>query len=233
MKTPKALRIVTTVVLSLAAAMTLLGGIGTSCVAFAAESFGPAMAPLIPVKPIFQILVVISVIAGMFGVVAIIRLVRRAPNAFAWVLGFLLVAMITSGIQFYFSATLRGKTAPNDVRLYLTVLALVWLLIMRIPTIWQRAGFDRSQPAPSDTAQAVGLAMVATGLLTITTPVWAAPTHVIGGVNTANVLLDQLLVCGVGLVVAGLAIGWGARLVPGWLDPARPVAQRDALSTGS
>ena len=47
----------------LAAAMTLLGGIGTTCVAFSAEKFGPRMAALIPVKPIFQVLVVVSIFA--------------------------------------------------------------------------------------------------------------------------------------------------------------------------
>lgn len=213
MKSGKALRIVTTVVLSLAAAMTILGGVGTSCVAFAAENFGPAMAALIPVKPIFQGLVVISALTGIFGVVAIVRLARRVPGAFWWVLGFLLVGAITSGIQFYFSATLRGKTAPNDMRLYLTLIALAWLLTMRIPSMWQRAGFDRTPSAAPGAAQAAGLAMVATGLLTISTPWWAAPTHVINGVNTANVLGWQLLATGAILLVVGVAIGWGAWLV--------------------
>lgn len=210
MRGSRLLRIITIILVSLAAAMTLLGGIGTSCVAFAAERFGPAMAPLIPVKPIFQILVVLSVAAGVIGVVAIVRLAKRSPSAFTWLLGFLVAGAITSGVQFYFSATLRGKTAPNDMRLYLTLIALAWLLAMRVTGVWQRAGFERAQQGATATGQAVGFAMVATGLLTLSTPLWAAPTHVIDGVNTANVLLPQLLICGAVLVLAGGGIGWRA-----------------------
>ena len=40
------LRILTIVLLSLTAARTLLGAIGTTCVAFQAENFGPRMAAL-------------------------------------------------------------------------------------------------------------------------------------------------------------------------------------------
>ena len=207
MRFAKTLRIITTILLSLAAAMTLLGGIGTSCVAFAAENFGPAMAPLIPVKPIFQVLVVASLLAGIVGVVGIVRLVRRSPGAVWWVLGFLGVGLVTSGIQYWYSLTLRGSTAPNDMRLYLTAIALVWLLVMLIPGVWRRTGFGETSTTRSGMGAPVRLAMVAAGALIATTPWWAAPTHYVDGVNTAQVLFWPLVVTGVALVAYG-AVGW-------------------------
>lgn len=213
MRTSKTLRIVTLVLLSLAAAMTLLGGVGSTCVAFNAEAFGAAFAPMIPVKPVLQALVVVSIVAGIVGVVGIVRLARRAPRAVWWLVGFLAVGLAASGIQFWYSLTLRGSTAPNNVRLYLTALALAWLLVLGLPGMWRRAGFDRTRPDPGGTGTAAGLAMIAAGLLTATTPWWAASTHVVDGVNTAEVLQLPLLAAGALLAAAGSVALWGGRLV--------------------
>ena len=116
MRFAKTLRIITTILLSLAAAMTLLGGIGTSCVAFAAENFGPAMAPLIPVKPIFQVLVAVSLL-----VAAIITL---APHI-NWVLGLMMAAAnVTGGVTGARMALSRGNGFIRKV-LLVVVAALV------------------------------------------------------------------------------------------------------------
>ncbi len=185
----------------LAAAMTLLGGIGTTCVAFGAEKFGPRMAVLIPVKPIFQVLVVVSIAAAIYGIWAIVRLVNGKRGAYNQVLVFLLVGGAASAVQFYYSATLRGSTAPNSARLYLTIIALVVLFLMRLPGVWQQTGFG-STPQDSTTG-ATGGALILCGLVTITTPLWAAPTHLIDGMNTANVLLWPLLGMGAALMLLG------------------------------
>lgn len=200
------LRILAIVLLSLTAGMTLLGAIGTTCVAFNAEKYGPRMAQLVPVKPIFQLLVFISLAAGLFGVYGIVRLARGRKNAFQQILVFLLVGLIASGVQYYYSLTLRGSTAPNNMRLYLTGLTLLVILLLRLPAIWQRTGLDGGgAPRGGNPIGAGGMALFLCGLATITTPVWAAPTHLIGGRNTANVLLWPLLAGGALLMLLG---GW-------------------------
>ncbi len=203
MKQSRFLRIFTIVLLSLTAGMTLLGAIGTTCVAFAAEKFGPSMAPLIPVKPIFQILVVLSLGAGIFGVVSIVRLGKAVRNAWLWVIGFLILGAVTSSIQFYYSLTLRGSTAPNSMRLYLTLIALIWMLILRIPGVWQRSGFDKTDNQAGPNAAAGAAAMILTGLLTLSAPLWAMPTHYIQGINQANALRWQLIGVGSALILMG------------------------------
>lgn len=197
------IRIVAIVFLSLTAAMTLLGGIGTTCVAFFAENFGPRMAALIPVKPIFQALVFISLVAGIYGVISIVRLAKGRPKAYQQVLRFLVVGLAASAVQFYYSLTLRGSTAPNNMRLYLTGITLLILLLFRLPGIWQRSGFDAAGSEKGKMGSAGGPALIVCGLLTLTTPAWAYPTHLINGSNTANVLFWPLLVGGAVLVLMG------------------------------
>lgn len=199
------LRILAMVLLSLTAAMTLLGGIGTSCVAFSAEKFGARMAALIPVKPIFQVLVFISIAAAIYGIYSIVRLGKGRRGAYNQALIFLVVGLLASGVQYYYSLTLRGSTAPNNVRLYLTGLTLAALLAMRLPGIWQRSGFGDADAPGGSNKLAGGAALFLTGLVTLTTPLWAAPTHVIDGFNTVNVLLWPLMGVGCGLTLWG---GW-------------------------
>lgn len=190
-----ALRVIAIILVSVAAAFTLLGGAGTSCVAFAAEKFGDSMAKLVPAKPIFQVLVVISLAAGIYGVLAIVKLVKGKPGSVRSVLIFLLVGGIASGVQYYYSLTLRGSTAPNNIRLYATVLALVVMLILQLPGLREKVDFERGGAGGGKSA-AGGAALLLSGLLILTTSVWAAPTHVIDGYNTANELFWPLIIIG-------------------------------------
>lgn len=196
------LRGVTFVLLSLAALFTLLGGIGTTCVAFAAENW-ESMAALVPVKPVFQVLVVISIAAAVYGILAIVRLGKSKPAAYRDVLIFLVVGLVTSAIQYYFSLTLRGKTAPNNVRLYVTVLALIVFLLLRLPPAWKASGFGQNSSGKPSVSGPTGMALLLCGLVTLTTPLWAAPTHLLNGENTVSVLLPHLLAGGIALILAG------------------------------
>ncbi len=193
--------------LSLTAVMTLLGAVGTSCVAFNAEAYGPRMAPLIPVKPVFQVLVFVSLAAGIFGVYSIILFSRRRERAYAHALLFLLVGLVASGVQYYYSLTLRGSTAPNNIRLYLTGFTLVVFLLLRIPGVWRRTGFHSGRDNGGSRG-AGGVALFICGLVTITTPVWAAPTHIIDGNNTANELFWPLVAAGACLICLGGRSFW-------------------------
>lgn len=205
----KFLRILGIILLSLTVLMTLAGGIGTSCVAFGAAKFGPSMAKLVPVQPIFQVLVVVSILAGVWGLIATIRLARGQRNVYRGLMIFLVVGGIASAIQYYYSLTLRGSTAPNNVRLYLTVLTLVLFIVFRLPGIWERIGYERPSGSAGGGTLAGGIALCLCGVITLAMPLWAGPTHMVDGVNTVNVLLWPLIMIGTGLLVSGLiALTW-------------------------
>jgi hypothetical protein len=210
--TGKFLRILGIVLLAVTAAFTLLGGVGTTCVAFNAENFGESMAKLAPVKPVFQILVVISIVAALFGCYTTYRLARGQGGAFRAAIIFLLVGGAASAVQFYYSATLRGSTAPNNIRLYTTLLTLAVFLLYRLPGVWQKTGFETGSGSGGSMGTPAGAALFVSGLMALGMPVWGAPTHVIDGFNTVNVLLVPLMVVGAGLTASGLLLLAGVRL---------------------
>lgn len=222
----KLLRSLGIILLAITAVFTFLGGIGTSCVAFRAEEFGENMARLVPVKPIFQVLVVVSIAAALFGIYATILLGRNQRRAYLYALLFLVIGLAASGIQLYYSATLRGSTAPNNVRFYLTAITLLVFMLFRLPGIWQKSGFEGKNinSKQSDSDNPAGLVLFICGLVIITTPLWAAPTHIIGGINTVSLLSLPLLFLGGGMVTAGVLIHlrinlthsfWGKEHSPG------------------
>ncbi len=197
------------VLLSLTILMTLMGGIGTTCVALNAENHD-SMAALTPVKPVLQVLVIVSILAGIAGIVSTVRLAKSRRQAYAQVLLFLLIAGAASAVQFYFSATLRGKTAPNNMRLYITIFTLVYMLLLRIPGIWEKLPFNNPRHANSK-VEGGGVALCLSGIVTLTTPLWAAPTHIMDGYNTANDLLVPLMIGGGLMLMAGISLLQSAR----------------------
>ena len=60
-------RIVALILMGLTVFVTLMGGIGTTCVALGAENYD-SMVGLVPYKPLYQVLVVLSVAAGIWGI---------------------------------------------------------------------------------------------------------------------------------------------------------------------
>lgn len=199
----RVLRHITIILLSLTAAMTLLGGVGTTCVAFKAEEYGPRMAALVPVKPVFQALVVVSIAAAVFGIYSIVRLAKGRPGAFNQTLIFLLAGAVSSAVQYHYSLTLRGSTAPNNMRLYLTLFTLAVFLLMRFLKVFGRGGAEPGTDPGGSIRTTGGAAFVLSGLTVLSTPWWAAPTHVINNANTVYVLFWPLILTGAGMVLAG------------------------------
>ena len=205
------LRFIAITLLGLTAIFTLMGGIGTTCVAFNAEKYD-SMIALVPVKPIFQVLVFVSIAAALYGIWATVSAVRRQPGAYKAALITLVVGLLSSGVQFYYSLTLRGSTAPNSMRLYLTAFTLAVFLLLRLPSLWQRSGFDNQASGPDGSDAAIGgAALVLGGLLTLTTPLWAAPTHILGGFNYAGIINLPLAAAGLAMIFGGSTLLWKAR----------------------
>lgn len=220
-RTGKILRILALVLVGVTAAFTLLGGIGTTCVAFNAEQYGKAFAAFIPYKATYQAFVVTSIVAGLIGLAAIVAMVRG--NRWAYWLAILaaVTGMATAGIHMYYSSTLKEisffAAAPENMRFYVSVITLVFLLILRLPGVWQSADFTRPWRGGGGKKNAAGMAAIAVGLATLTTPMWAAPNHVIDGFNLVYVLEYPLAIAGLALTLGGLlsvalaGAGWSPR----------------------
>jgi hypothetical protein len=199
-------KVLAVILLGVTAVVTILGGAGTSCVALNPNGFGASMAKLAPFQLVFQMLVVVSLAAGIFGTLVTFWLAKGKGRAYLYSLVFLAVGLVSSGIQFYFSATYRGSTAPNNMRLYLTALTLLVFLLLRLPGIWQKAGLESRSSAPGGAAPAGGAALFLAGLITLTVPLWAAPTHFFNGYNTAAEWLVPTLAIGTLMMASGAGL---------------------------
>lgn len=207
-KTANLLRKITLVIFGLAVAFTLLGGLGNTCVAFNAKAYGKAFEGFIPYAFEYQMFVYIGIVMALLGLVALWGMVKGKKWAYALGLVVLIVCVVAALAQMYYTSTIKQvsffKTPPTNMRMYTTVLALIVLLIVRLPGIWKHIDFTKSSSKKS-AGPAAGLTACAMGVLTITTPLWAGASHMVDGYNTVLVLGWQLNAAGIAMIVGGLA----------------------------
>ena len=202
----KALRIVAIVLFALAVAFNLMGGIGTSCVALNPTGWGPDMAKLASSQWLYILLMAGATAVAAWGIVVTLGLARGGRNAYRDALWVLLLSGILAGVQTYASIALRGKGAPQNMRYYFTTLVLVVFLLLRLPPVWRLInGFVGGGMGSWRTP--TGLAAFAGGLIVLTTPLWATPTHIgPDGANWVNVLRTPLLAGGALLTLVGAGL---------------------------
>lgn len=201
----KALRTAGIVLFAAAAAFNLLGGIGTSCVALNPTGWSESMAKLAPFQWLYILLMVGATAVAAWGIAVTIGLARGRRNAYRDALWVLLLSGILAGVQTYASIALRGKGAPQNMRYYFTTLVLVFFLLLRLPPLWRLInGFTGGK---GNWRTPTGLAAFVGGLIVLTTPLWATPTHIgPDGANWVNVLRAPLLAGGALLTLAGAGL---------------------------
>jgi predicted phage tail protein len=98
---------------------------------------------------------------------------------------------------------LRGSATPANMKLYSNIFTFLLFLILKLPGIWERVGFDR--PAGGGVGQtATGLTAIVIGMAVISTSLWVGDTHVYEGVNWTHVLKGFL--AGSGLASIGMGM---------------------------
>ncbi|HNT24242.1 MAG TPA: hypothetical protein PKM21_07750 [Anaerolineales bacterium] len=213
----KILRIVAIILMTLTAAFTILGGAGTSCVAFAPNnpSWAEMGGKLAPYQWLYILFVLATLAFGVMGARAVVLLIRGRANAYRYSLIALIGGAVVGIIHILVSRSLRGSSMPVDMVVYTTILTLAYFLILRIPALWQKVGFD--QPASANTAGTTGgLAAILAGVLALTVHLWAGPTHTWNGVNWADAWHPTLTVAGWGLVLLGIGLlAWSMGLAFG------------------
>jgi hypothetical protein len=195
--------------LGLTAVMTLLGGTGTSCAAFSPEEYD--MTELIPYQWLYQVLVVTTTAASLGGFWATFAFIRGRKHAYRDTIAFLVVGLVLGGTQMATSLSLRGKAAPTNMRVYLTAFTLVVFLLLRLPGIWSKVNPAGTSDSNGSVA---GLTLFLGVLLTLTTPVWAGPTHMQNGSNLVFVFQVPLLLGGSLMTLIGILLLLRPRLNP-------------------
>jgi len=217
----KILRFAAILLLGLTAIFHLLGGAGTSCVAFFAEKWD-SMAAIVPYKWLYIVFVLVTLVIGVIAIRATIRLARGKAGSYRNALNILIVALIVSGAHMAASEILRGSSAPTSMRVYLNALTLLIFLLLRIPGIFEKIAFE-SIPPGNERGAAAGGAMILMGITTLTVHLWAGGTHTWGdGVNYADVWHAPLTAAGWLLVAAGCVTALLPWVVGALKSPAAP-----------
>lgn len=200
----KVLRFIGIVLMGLTAVFTILGGVGTTCVALAAEKYD-SMVAIVPYKWLYVIFVIATVAIGVMMARAVVLLIKGRSNAYRYSLISLVLGFLVGGIHMAVSRSLRGSSMPVDAVVYTAVLTLIVFLIFRIPGVWEKVDFARARQ--DDSEKAGGAAAIVSGALVLTIQFWMAPSHTMnGGINYGDAYHAIMAVSGLALVLLGISL---------------------------
>ena len=199
----KFLRFIGILFMGINSAVTLLGGVGTTCVALNAANYD-GMEAIANYQWLYIAYVVIGVALGVLGIRATIQLIRAKKGAEKSTLLILFASVVIGVIHILTSRALRGSSMPVDGVVYINVLTLVIFLLFQIPKVKEMSLFDKE--VADDAAAAGGMTAFVAGVLVLSVQMWAGPTHLLDGINYADAFHNALLGIGSVLVVLGLAL---------------------------
>ena len=188
----KSLRIVGIILLGLTAVITLLSGIGTTCVALDAAKY--EMDGIAPFQWLYLLYVLAGVVIGVVGIWATVGLVKGKSGAYRLSLIALVLGLLTGGLHMVTSRSLRGSSMPTDFIVYATILTLIVFLLFRLPGIWNMLNLNRKDNDIS--GMGAGVAMIVGGIAALTVQYWAGANHTINGINYADVWHTQIAIIG-------------------------------------
>ncbi|MEW5718311.1 MAG: hypothetical protein AB1817_06790 [Chloroflexota bacterium] len=197
--------------LSASTVMTILGAVGTACLAWNGHLYPlQAFGWIVPHMPTYQLLVYIGLAAGLALAIVTYALARGDKWFYLGALIFLVIAGGAAAYQMYLTSSLKKisffAAAPTNIRFYITALTLLVLLIVRIPGVWNKSGLGKPGNGKGDFATPMGITLLLTGFLLITAPLWASPEHVVDGVNYVMVLAVPLVANGAAMMTGGAGV---------------------------
>ncbi len=201
------IRGVVVVLMGATTVVTLLGAIGTVCLAWSPERYGTLGAAYIPQMPTYQMLVYVKLVLAVAMAAVTYATVRAYKWFYVGALVVLLIGISAAAVQMYTSSVQRKiaflAVAPTNIRFYLTLVTLMVFAIIRFPGIWNKSGLGNPRSKPGSPMAAGGVTLMVAGLLILTVPIWAGPTHMLDGYNLVYALEAPLLVDGGALVLGG------------------------------
>lgn len=142
-----------------------------------------------------------GIVIGTLGIWAAAALVQGKPYAYRNA-----IIVLLTGLHMATSRALRGSSMPKDFIVYATALTLIVYLLFRIPGIWQRINLDRKDDHSSSLG--AGASLIVCGIVALTVQFLAGPSHIINGVNYADVWHTKLAIFGWLTVLLGSTVLW-------------------------
>lgn len=206
--------------------LTIIGAIGTVCIAMSAENY-ESLKMLAPYKWLYKIFVLIKFAVSFWGFHVIYTLFKGREKAYRNSLIVLSIGLLVASAQMITSHLLKGSTMPVDVRFYVTLITLAIFLIIGHPSIWPKVDFTWSRKGGEKTIVA-GTSMLLSGIITVTTPIWASASHITpDGYNLVNQLAFPLFYGGLSLVILGVTV---LLYISGIFNKKKVLSKTDSLS---
>lgn len=208
----KILRVCAIVLMAMAAAMNILGGIGTSCAAFFTKNYPPYWVLIKPVdvRWLYQTFVVTTLLIGIAGIYILVGLIRGGKHAYRNALIVLLIGTALNAIHYITSMNVIGKAAPANVVFFINLFALLFFLLFLIPGLREKVNFSKGGKH-ADKTTGGGIAAMVAGIVILSTSMWVGASHVYMGNNWIDVLALPIYVSGTILTLGGLILlAWGA-----------------------
>jgi hypothetical protein len=83
--------------------------------------------------------------------------------------------------------------------------------------VWNKSGLGKPGNGKGNVTAPIGLVLLLTGFLLLTTPLWASPEHVVDGINYVLVLAVPLVVNGAAMMMGGAGMLFLPRWISRWL----------------
>lgn len=206
MKLSSRIQLLLAITMSLVAVFSLTSGVGTVCLAFRATNWRP-FAHLAEYATAYQTITIATLIVGFVASIIAYAFIRGEKWAYLAALITVVVGLIFGIWHIQTSLTARGSATPGNLKVYVDAVALIILLIIRIPKIWNK--LDLTNPMGKNKGSfnnPVGMAFAFVGLGLVSTPLYAGPSHTFDGVNYVEYLLPELYIVGGIFMVAGIAL---------------------------
>lgn len=199
------------VLMGMAVLMNIFGGIGTSCVAFNLDNY-PKFSMIADYQWMWQTFVIVTTLIGFTGLVVLVQLFKGGKNSFRYAIYILILGAIVGGMHMFASASIIGKAVPANVKFFANVAALIVFTILALPGLKKYRDVF-SSGGSKDKKTGAGITAIVAGLVLITMPIWAGPSHMIGEANLVNVLGTEIMIISVVLFAVGAALLAGPALV--------------------
>ncbi len=205
MKLSSRVQLLLALTMSIASVFSLISGVGTVCLAFKPDKF-PMFPGLAPYSTQLQIITVVTLLVGFVCAILAYAFIRGEKWAYIASLIVLVIGLVFGAWHMYISLAGRGSSTPGNLRVIVDVIAIVILIIVRLPMIWNK--IDITHPLGSDRGSynnPIGMAFALVGLGLLSTPLYTSASHTFGEINLIDALLPELYIIGGGFLLAGIS----------------------------
>lgn len=206
-KSTRIIRYIGIILMSLTAVFTLMGGVGTTCVALNPTGYSGKFAGIVPFQWLYILFVLVTVAIGVLGVRAVVLLVTGSEKAYRSTLTTLSAGTFVGIFHLIASRMLRGGSMPVDMVVCITVLTLIFFLLFKSQMHLQRSDEEVSSQENGLNQNVLAIMLTSTAILTLTIQFLMAPTHTINAINYADVWHLTLSLLGIGQLLTAILLG--------------------------